>query len=101
MKEREYPCVYGKIIKWKNRICVLPRNVGKDVPMLICFDFEKKEKKVIEYGAFGKDEINNIYETSSGTIVEGKESNLYRVEDLWSFMNLIEKLNQNVTITII
>ena len=74
---------YGGIIKWKHPICVLPRSSGKDVPILECFDFEKK---ILEYGALGKETISNIYEIACGAIIEVETSNLYHVDDLRNLM---------------
>ncbi len=93
MKETKYPCEYGRIIKWKHTICVLPKNAGKNVPILVCFDFEKNEKRILKYGALGKEAISNIYETPCGTVIECEKSNLYNVDDLWKLMELREILN--------
>lgn len=92
MKKIEYPCEYGNIVKWKHRICVLPKNAGRNVPILICFDFERNEKRILEYGALGAETINNIYEADCGTIIEGEKSNLYHVDDLWKIMKFQEAI---------
>lgn len=45
---------------------------------------------LIMYGALGKDSVRNIYETSCGTILEGKEKNIYRTTELWEFMESVK-----------
>ena len=86
-KECYYPCNYGYVRKWtNNRICVLPIDVTSKMPIIECFDFDLGEKKNLMYGALGKDSLYDIYEASCGTILVGREKNIYRTTGLWDFM---------------
>ena len=44
------------------------------------------------YGALGKDSVRDIYEVSCGTILEGREKNIYRTTELWEFMEEAKEL---------
>lgn len=86
-KESRYSCHYGYVRKWTDdRICVLPIDVTSKMPIVECYDFHSGERKNLMYGALGKDSVCDIYETSCGTILEGREKNIYRTTELWEFM---------------
>lgn len=86
-KESYYPCNYGYVRKWtNNRICVLPIDVTSKMPIIECFDFDSGEKKNLMYGALGKDSVYDIYEALCGTVLVGREKNIYRTTGLWDFM---------------
>ncbi len=90
-KESHYPCHYGYVRKWTDsRICILPIDVKSKMPIIECFDLNSGERKHLMYGALGKDSVRNIYETSCGTILEGKEKNIYRTTELWEFMESVK-----------
>lgn len=38
------------------------------------------------YGALGKDSVYDIYEALCGTVLVGREKNIYRTTGLWDFM---------------
>lgn len=85
--ESHYPCHYGYVRKWTDgRICVLPIDVKSKMSIIECFDFDSGERKNLMYGALGKDSVQDIYETSCGTILEGRGKNIYRTTGLWEFM---------------
>ena len=86
LQTEKYPCHYGNVMKWtENRICVLPKNVTGNMPIIECFDFDRGEKRCLMYGALGKDCICDIYETKCGTILSTRRS-LYRAVDFWNDM---------------
>ena len=92
-KESHYPCHYGYVRKWtEGRICVLPIDVTSKTPIIECFDFDSGERRNLMYGALGKDSVRDIYEVSCGTILEGREKNIYRTTELWEFMEEAKEL---------
>lgn len=86
-KESHYPCHYGYVRKWTDdRICVLPIDITSKMLIIECFDFNSGERKNLMYGALGKDSVCDIYEVSCGTVLVGREKNIYRASELWEFM---------------
>ncbi len=86
-QETKYPARYGYVRKWNGRVCVIHfGNPVKNVPILECFDLETGQKRVLMYGALGKECVREIYETGYGTVLLDYKENLYRVEDLWGQM---------------
>lgn len=68
----------------------MPIDVKSKMSIIECFDLNSGERKHLMYGALGKDSVRNIYETSCGTILEGKEKNIYRTTELWEFMESVK-----------
>lgn len=92
LEVEKYPCHYGYVQKWiGNRICVFSVEPSVKVPIAECFDFDTNEKKVLKYGALGKESIKDIYETDNGTVIIGSGKNIYLTKELWEFMKLEKK----------
>lgn len=86
-QETKYPAKQGLVQEWRGKVCVLfVGDPTKNTPILECFDLETGKKRVLKYGALGKESIRQIYETACGTVLLGSGDNLYRVEDLWGQM---------------
>ena len=89
LEVEKYPCHYGNVRKWtENRVCILAVEPTAKMSIMECFDFETNEKKVLKYGALGKDCVRDIYETDCGTVIVGSEKNIYLTTQLWEFMNV-------------
>lgn len=86
-KEECYFCHYGYVRSWTGkRVCVLPIEGKSNMPIIECFDLQSGEQRRLMYGTLGKDCVQDIYESKSGTILKGSSRNLYRTTQLWEQM---------------